>query len=43
MIDTHCHINFFKNAGDVALNCEKRKVNTNLTEKTLFYGKITGR
>lgn len=28
MIDTHCHINFFKNAGDVALNCEKRKVNT---------------
>jgi TatD DNase family protein len=28
MIDTHCHINFFKNAGDVALICEKRKVNT---------------
>ncbi len=28
MIDTHCHINFFENAGDIALNCEKRKVHT---------------
>lgn len=26
LIDTHCHINFFKNAGDIALECEKRKV-----------------
>ncbi len=28
MIDTHCHINFFRNAGDIALECEKRKVHT---------------
>ena len=28
MIDTHCHINFFENAGDIALECEKRKVQT---------------
>jgi len=28
LIDTHCHINFFKNAGDIALECEKRKVHT---------------
>ncbi len=28
LIDVHCHINFFSNAGDIALNCEKRKVHT---------------
>jgi TatD DNase family protein len=28
LIDTHCHINFFKNAGEIALECEKRKVAT---------------
>ncbi len=28
LIDTHCHINFFKNAGEIALECEKRKVST---------------
>jgi TatD DNase family protein len=28
LVDTHCHINFFKNAGDIALECEKRKVHT---------------
>lgn len=27
-VDAHCHINFFKNAGDIALECEKRKVHT---------------
>jgi TatD DNase family protein len=28
LIDTHCHINFFKNAGEVALECEKRNIHT---------------
>lgn len=28
LVDTHCHINFFKNAGDIAVECEKRKVHT---------------
>lgn len=28
LVDTHCHINFFKNAGDIALECENRKVHT---------------
>ncbi|ADG92664.1 TatD-related deoxyribonuclease [Arcobacter nitrofigilis DSM 7299] len=28
LIDTHCHINFFKNAGEVAIECEKRKIHT---------------
>lgn len=28
LIDTHCHINFFENAGDIALECEKKKVHT---------------
>lgn len=28
LIDTHCHINFFKNAGEVAIECEKKKVHT---------------
>ncbi|KIM10485.1 MAG: hypothetical protein KU37_09250 [Sulfuricurvum sp. PC08-66] len=28
LVDTHCHINFFKNAGEIALECEKRKVHT---------------
>jgi TatD DNase family protein len=28
LIDTHCHINFFKNAGDIALKCERKKVHT---------------
>lgn len=27
-MDTHCHINFFKNAGDIALACEKNRVHT---------------
>lgn len=27
-IDTHCHINFFKNAGDIAIECEKKSVHT---------------
>lgn len=28
LIDAHCHINFFKNAGDIALECEKKTVHT---------------
>jgi TatD DNase family protein len=28
VIDTHCHINFFQNAGDIALECANRKVHT---------------
>lgn len=28
LIDVHCHINFFKNAGDIALECEKTKTHT---------------
>jgi len=28
LVDTHCHINFFPNAGDVALECERQKVYT---------------
>jgi len=28
LVDTHCHINFFQNAGDIAIECEKRKVHT---------------
>jgi len=28
LIDTHCHINFFQNAGDIALECENRQVHT---------------
>lgn len=28
LVDTHCHINFFNNAGDIALECEKNKVHT---------------
>ncbi|SKB72880.1 TatD family hydrolase [Malaciobacter marinus] len=28
LIDTHCHINFFKNAGDIALECEKTRTHT---------------
>jgi len=28
IIDTHCHINFFKNAGDIALQCENKRVHT---------------
>lgn len=28
LVDVHCHINFFKNAEDIALECEKRKVHT---------------
>jgi len=28
LIDTHCHINFFKNAGDIALECENNQVHT---------------
>jgi len=28
LIDTHCHINFFSNAGDIALSCEEKKVHT---------------
>ena len=28
LIDTHCHINFFENAGDIALECERKKVHT---------------
>lgn len=28
LIDVHCHINFFSNAGDIALECEKRKIHT---------------
>jgi TatD DNase family protein len=28
LIDTHCHINFFNNAGDIALECEKRGIST---------------
>lgn len=27
-VDMHCHINFFKNAGDIALACEKNRVHT---------------
>ena len=28
LIDTHCHINFFQNAGDIALECENKQVHT---------------
>ncbi|MCR8711000.1 TatD family hydrolase [Aliarcobacter butzleri] len=28
LVDTHCHINFFKNAGEIALECEKTKTHT---------------
>lgn len=28
LVDAHCHINFFKNAGEVALNCEKSSTHT---------------
>ncbi len=28
LIDTHCHINFFENAGDIALECEKTETHT---------------
>jgi len=28
LIDAHCHINFFQNAGEIALECEKNKVHT---------------
>lgn len=28
LVDVHCHINFFKNAGDIALSCEKNRVHT---------------
>ncbi len=28
LIDTHCHIDFFENAGDIALECERKKVHT---------------
>ncbi len=28
LVDAHCHINFFKNAGEVALNCEKSNTHT---------------
>lgn len=28
LVDTHCHINFFKNAGDIALACEKKQTHT---------------
>ena len=28
LVDAHCHINFFETAGDIALECEKRKVHT---------------
>ena len=28
LVDTHCHINFFKNAGEIALECEKNKTYT---------------
>jgi len=28
LVDTHCHINFFHNAGEIALQCEKHKVYT---------------
>ncbi|MDY3203917.1 MAG: TatD family hydrolase [Arcobacter sp.] len=28
LIDTHCHINFFSNAGEIALECEKKKIHT---------------
>lgn len=27
-VDAHCHINFFKNAGDISLACEKNRVHT---------------
>lgn len=27
-MDAHCHINFFKNAGDIALACEENRVHT---------------
>lgn len=27
-MDVHCHINFFKNAGDIALACEENRVHT---------------
>jgi len=28
LVDAHCHINFFETAGDIALECEHRKVHT---------------
>jgi len=28
LVDSHCHINFFSNPGDIALECERRKVHT---------------
>ena len=28
LVDTHCHINFFKDAGDIALECENKKTHT---------------
>ncbi len=28
LVDAHCHINFFKNAGEIAVNSEKFKVHT---------------
>jgi len=28
LVDAHCHINFFPNAGEIAFNCEKFKVHT---------------
>jgi len=28
LVDTHCHINFFKNAGDIALESEKKGIHT---------------
>ena len=28
LVDAHCHINFFENAGEIALNCEKNNTHT---------------
>jgi TatD DNase family protein len=28
LVDTHCHINFFQNAGEIALQCEKQNIYT---------------
>jgi len=28
LVDTHCHINFFSNAGDIAIECENKKTHT---------------
>jgi len=28
LVDAHCHINFFENAGEIALNCEKSNIHT---------------